>query len=144
MLSWKAGCWVSLIPAAHLLIVLKVGGATTMASDGGTSAASGCLYSEGTGWPLAASKAAESTTPTPSRTEASEMCFDKAKEQVNDLLLMVEVGRLELWPPPGRLPSGGYVGALTCGSLVPVVTVAVSCLPFLRVPSVYRWLAVPC
>jgi hypothetical protein len=41
---------VSLIPAAHLLIVLKVAGATTMASGGGsTSAASGCLYSERTG-----------------------------------------------------------------------------------------------
>ena len=52
---------VSLIPAAHLLIVLKVAGATTMASGGGsTSASSGCLYSERTGWPVVASRAAES------------------------------------------------------------------------------------
>jgi hypothetical protein len=46
---------VSLMPAAHLLIVLKVAGATTMASGGGST--SGCLYSERTGCPEAASKA---------------------------------------------------------------------------------------
>jgi hypothetical protein len=50
---------VSLIPAAHLLIVLKVAGATTMASGGGsTAASSGCLYCDRTGWPVAASRAA--------------------------------------------------------------------------------------
>jgi Phage integrase family len=32
----------------------------------------------------------------PARTEAAERCFEKAKEQVSDLLLVVEVGRLEL------------------------------------------------
>jgi hypothetical protein len=55
-----------------------------MASGGGsTSAASGCLHSERTGWPLAASKAAESTTPTPSRTQHGprppRWRFDKAQ-----------------------------------------------------------------
>jgi hypothetical protein len=38
-------------------------------------------------------------------------------------------------PPPGRLPSGGYVGALTCGSLVPVVTGGDRCRLLSAIPS---------
>jgi hypothetical protein len=44
-------------------------------------------------------------------------------------------------PPPERLPGGGCVGGLSCGSLGPVVTAGVRCSPLpaaWRVPTVYR------
>src|SRR5437588_10879440 len=52
---------VSLIPAAHLLIVLNDAGATMMASGRGrTSGLPGFLYSLRTGWPVRTSSAVAS------------------------------------------------------------------------------------
>src|SRR5262249_52794632 len=52
---------VSLIPWAHLLTVLNVAGAITIASAGGrASGSAGSLYSLRTGWPVRSSSAAAS------------------------------------------------------------------------------------